>query len=80
MTLQNGGQDPTNWISKTGKSHLFDCVKYAYLARDFALQTFKRSFYRFGKAPSVMRRFEKMKKREDIAHQVEAKRTSWWQL
>ena len=22
------GHEPSNWVSKTGKNHLFDCVKY----------------------------------------------------
>ena len=59
------GNEPANWVSKTGKDHLFDVLKYAYFAKDFALQTFMKKRYRFAKAPSILRRFEKQRKREE---------------
>lgn len=63
------GHDPMNWISKTGVDHQFDCGKEAYFAKDFALQKFAKSRYRFAKAPSILKRFERDKKREDFEHQ-----------
>ena len=72
------GQEPANWISKDGKDHAFDILKYAYLARDFALQSFSKSRYRFGKAPSILRRFEKERKVEEQKQQIETKRSGWF--
>lgn len=57
-TSSKWGDQYSNWVSKTGKDHLADCLKYAYLARDLAAQTFKKIRFRFCKAPSLLRRFE----------------------
>lgn len=78
--LQSGGDDPSNWVSKTGKDHIFDVGKYAYFAREFALNTFIRKRFRFGMAPSILRRFEKAIKKENEEHQQEAKKSSYWNL
>jgi len=59
-TSSKWGDEYSNWISKTGKDHLADCLKYAYLARDLACMTFAKTRFRFCKAPSLLRRFEKM--------------------
>ena len=67
------GHEPQNWVSKTGKDHLFDVCKYAYFAKDFALQTFLSKRYRFGKAPSILRRFEKQKKHEEQTQREDAR-------
>ena len=75
------GSDPQNWISKTGHDHCFDLVKYAYLSRDFALQSLSRSKYRFAKAPSILRRFEKQQKRQEQTQQGEtSKKSSWFSM
>lgn len=74
------GNEPENWVSKTGKDHQFDTIKYAYFAKDFALQSFLKTRYRFGKAPSIIRRFEKAKKAEETKQQNEAKKKSWFAL
>jgi hypothetical protein len=73
------GSEPENWISKTGKDHQFDCIKYAYFAKDFALQSLALSRYRFGKAPSIMKRFEKRQKKQEDIQQNEMKK-SWFTL
>lgn len=73
------GDQPENWSSNGEADHLFDCLKYAYLAKDFALQTFALKRYRFGKAPSILRRFEKAKKRQEQTQQNHAK-NSFWQI
>lgn len=73
------GHSPENWVSKTGKSHQFDCLKYAYLARDFALQTLMKGRYRFGQAPSILKRFEKQKKAEEAIQREQAK-NSWFSI
>lgn len=71
-TLPSGGDQPANWISKTGKDHAFDCLKYAYLARDMVLQLAESiSLFRFGKAPSIMRRFAQAQKEQEIIQQQE---------
>lgn len=74
------GNEPENWVSKTGKDHQFDCLKYAYFARDFALQSFLKTRYRFGKAPSIVRRFEKQQKRQEQTQQNDAKENSWFKV
>lgn len=74
------GNEPQNWCSKTGKDHAFDLLKYAYCARDFALQSFMKSRYRFAKSPLILRRFEKQKKKEEIKQQSDAKKSSWFAL
>ena len=73
------GNEPGNWVPKTGKDHQFDCIKYAYLAKDFMLQSLSKSRYRFGRAPSILRRHERQQKREDALHQEESK-GSWWKV
>lgn len=73
------GNEPRNWVPKTGKDHQFDCIKYAYLAKDFMLQSLSKSRYRFGRAPSILRRHERQQKREDALHQEESK-GSWWKV
>lgn len=52
------GDEYSNWVSKTGKDHQADCLKYAILARDLAVTTFNKTDFRFAKAPSLLRRFE----------------------
>ena len=75
------GDDYSNWISKTGNDHVFDCIKYAMLAKDFALQTFERKLYRFAKAPSIIRRFEKLTRRQEQKQQNSAnKYADWWKI
>lgn len=69
-----------NWVSKTGKDHLFDCLKYAYFAREFALNTFMKKRFRFGMAPSILRRFDKMIKKEDQEHQNDIKKSNWFSI
>lgn len=69
-----------NWVSKTGKDHCFDTIKYAYFAKDFALQSFLKVRYRFAKAPSIIRRFEKVKKAEESKQQNDVKKNSWFNL
>lgn len=71
------GDQPENWSSNGESDHLFDCLKYAYLAKDFALQTFASKRYRFGKAPSILRRFEKAKKKQEIKQQQDSKGSFW---
>ena len=66
------GNEPGNWVSKTNKDHLFDVLKYAYFAKDFALTTFMHKRYRFGKAPSILRRFEKQRKIEEQRQAADA--------
>lgn len=73
------GSSPENWQPKTGVDHLFDCAKYFYLAKDFALQSLQKSRYRFAKAPSILRRFEKQRKQEEAKQQTET-RKSWFSL
>ena len=73
------GSAPENWQSKTGKDHMFDTVKYAYFAKDFALNSFSRSRFRYGKAPSILRRFDKAARKEAAEHQKETK-NSWFTL
>lgn len=74
------GNDPSNWVSKTGKDHAFDLVKYAYLAKDFMLQSLSKTKYRFGKSPSILRRWEKMKKKEEHSQQAASRSTSWFSV
>lgn len=74
------GDNPSNWVSKTGKDHAFDCLKYAYLAKDIALQLCSRKLYRFGKAPSIMRRFEKMQKKQELKQQQDIRNSSFWDI
>ena len=74
------GNEPENWVSKTGKDHAFDLLKYAYFAKDYALQTFKRSLYRFAKAPSIMRRFENVQKRQENKQRIQQNQKSWFSL
>lgn len=71
------GDQPENWSSNGEADHLFDCLKYAYLAKDFALQTFASKRYRFGKAPSILRRFEKAKKKQETKQQQDSKGSFW---
>lgn len=73
------GAEPENWQSKTPESHAFDLVKYCYLAKDFALQSLQKSRFRFGQAPSILRRFDKQKRREEAKQQSETK-NSWFTL
>lgn len=66
------GDQPANWISKTGKDHAFDCLKYAYLARDMVLQLAEDiSLFRFGKAPSILRCFAQAQRTQEIIQQQE---------
>ena len=66
------GNEPSNWISKTGKDHIFDCIKYAYFARDFVLSfRYHKSRFRFGKSRLILRRFEKQIKAEEQNQQTE---------
>lgn len=74
------GHDPQNWVSKTGVDHCFDLLKYAYCAKDFALQSLLKTRYRFAKAPSILRRFEKVKKAEEEKQQNDAKKNSWFNI
>ena len=74
------GNEPENWIAKTGKDHQFDCLKYACFAKDFALQSFVKTRYRFAKASSIVRRFEKQKKKEETKQQSDAKKSNWFAL
>lgn len=75
------GNEYSNWISKTGVDHLFDCLKYCYFAREFALNTLSRKRFRFGMAPSILRRFDRAMKKESQSHQDEIrKRSSWWNV
>ena len=67
------GSEPANWVRKTGKDHIFDVLKYAYFAKDYALTTFRRERYRFGRAPSILRRFEKQMKHEAQKQQDDVK-------
>ena len=74
------GSEPSNWVAKTGKDHQFDCLKYAYFAKDFALATFTKKRYRFGKAPSILRRFEKQRRNEEQKEIEQARNTGLEQL
>ena len=75
------GDQPENWTSNGEADHIFDCLKYAYLAKDFALQTFALKRYRFGKSPSIARRFEKAKKKQETKQQASTNnRSSFWSI
>lgn len=79
MKAQNGGSNPENWISKTGRSHQFDCLKYAYFARDYALQSVPKTRYRFAKSPLILKRYEKQKKQIEQQQQESAKK-GWFHI
>ena len=72
------GNAPENWVSKTSKDHQFDCLKYAYFARDFAVQSLSKSRYRFCKSPLLLRRFEKARKIEEHKQQEQAETKRWF--
>lgn len=65
---------------KLGNAICLIVGKYAYFAKDFALNSLMKSRYRFAKAPSILRRFEQAKKREDIVHQQETNNNSWFSI
>lgn len=55
------GDAPENWEPENGAQHdWFDVLKMAYLAVDVAIASFKRDRWRFCKAPSLQRRWEKV--------------------
>ena len=71
------GHLPENWVSKTGKDHTWDVCKMALFLKDFALDKLKRSRYRFGMAPSIVRRFDKQIKKQEKRQQSESKGSFW---
>ncbi len=73
------GSEPENWVSKTGKDHLFDCLKYAYFAKDYALKYSPKNRYRFAKAPSILKRFESVRRHEARIEQ-QTTTTSWFSI
>lgn len=55
------GDAPENWEPENGAQHdWFDVLKMAYLAVDVAITSFKKDRWRFCKAPSLQRRWEKV--------------------
>ena len=55
------GDAPENWEPENGAQHdWFDVLKMAYVAVDVAETSFKRDRWRFCKAPSLQRRWEKV--------------------
>lgn len=68
------GDDPANWEPEHGAQHdWWDVVKMAYLAVDIAVKSFRYNRFRFGKSPSIVRRFEKMLNRKQQTTQQKDK-------
>lgn len=74
------GDEYSNWVSKNGNDHIFDCIKYAYLARDFALNSFSSKRYRFLKAPSLLKRFERQIRNENARKQDSVSKSTWFDV
>ena len=55
---------------------MFDVCKYWLLLKDFMLHKLKRSRYRFGQAPSILRQFAKQIAAENAAKDKEAEESS----
>lgn len=77
MTEPNGGDQPSNWESKTGNDHAFDTSKMILCLKDFALASLKRTRYRLGQAPSIIRRFDKQIKQKEQKQITDAKNSFW---
>ena len=77
MTELNGGDQPSNWEPKTGNDHAFDTSKMILCLKDFALASLKRTRYRLGQAPSIIRRFDKQIKKQEQKQQQDSKGSFW---
>lgn len=71
------GDQPSNWVAKTGKDHLFDVLKYMLLARDVSLQCLFRERYRFGQSPMIVRRFANAQAEQEQEQQQDAEEKNW---
>lgn len=77
------GDSPQNWQPEHGAQHdWFDVVKMAYFAIDFAVKSFKKERFRFGKAPTILRRWQKVIKKQEQKQikSVQTKKQSWFDL
>lgn len=60
-TASKFGHLPENWKSRTGEDHVFDTIKYSYLAKDFMLQYYLNDKFNQLKAPSLLKRLDKIR-------------------
>ena len=77
------GHLPENWVAD-GQHDFFDTLKMGYFAMDFAVKSFRKERFRFCKSPQLLRRWEKLIKKQEQEQiksaESASKKQSWFNV